>query len=159
MRRGYENASNIVKEVINEVLLPDADHPVADVAPISKAYVDGLNLMFCGLPFFTVASTLAYAFYGLGHRPYPKMTCLDWIRFYAMRIFIALVEALPHALARNPLNRAARRAFFTNSPPRQNECCYEALPDDASSFGGCPASGMIRRHCSFRTSGTKHTQY
>ena len=152
---GYADASNIVKEVITKVLLPDADHPVADVAPISKAYVDGLNLLFCGFPVFSVPSTLAYAFYGLGHRPYPKMTCLDWLRFFAMRLFISLVKILPKPV-HNPLNWATRKVVTNSLKKWESDASESLFPVDFrgfpaskssgdDSYGGCPASGLLRR--------------
>ena len=142
---GEKIADTIIREVIDEVILPDAAHPVPEVSPMSEAYVGGINRVFCGCKVFTVKSTLAYSMDGL-KRPFPKgMTLCDYVRFSGLKICVWLVTRI--SCVRLLLNWGARRTFSPPSLSREemvedSESLESALVDD-STIGVCPASGHI----------------
>jgi hypothetical protein len=147
---GEQVADAIIRQVIEEVILPDAAHPVPEVSPMSEAYVGGLNRIFCGCKVLTVKSTLAYSMDGL-KKPFPRgMTLCDYMRYFGLKIGVWLLATMPGA--RQLLNWGARRTLFpSSSSPGAATGVGEstlkcALIEDPV-VAICPASGhsLLRR--------------
>ncbi len=90
---GLKHADPIVWEIIDQVLIPDNQSPPEEYDEMAEAYIGGLNLLFCGLPFLSVKSSVAYTYYSLG-RKVPSMCICDYIRFYFLRLIIFLMTYL-----------------------------------------------------------------
>eukprot|EP00946_MAST-07B_sp_MAST-7B-sp1_P003069 g3069.t1 len=141
---GESVADAIIREVIEEVILPDAAHPVPEVSPMSEAYIGGLNRIFCGCKVWSVKSTLAYSMDGL-KKPFPKnMTLCDYVRYAGLKAVVWLITLLPGL--RRLLNWGARRSLLNSSASADGrldaggnalEC---ALLEDPV-VAVCPASG------------------
>ena len=87
---GLKYADPIVWEIIDQVLIPDNQDPPEEYDEMAGAYIGGLNLLFCGLPFLSVKSSVAYTYHALG-RKLPKMCICDYIRFYFLRLIVFLM--------------------------------------------------------------------
>jgi hypothetical protein len=104
---GNPTTRNIAQELIDQVLMPDIAHPPADYTRIAAAYIDGLNLMFLGIPVMSVASTLAFTYWGLGHRvPWSGLSLADKCRYLFLRLVALMLVLLPPY--RRSLGRALR---------------------------------------------------
>jgi hypothetical protein len=107
---GLKYSDPIVWEIIDQVLIPDNQNPPEEYDEIASAYIGGLNLLVCGLPFFSVKSSVAYTYYGLG-RKLPKMCICDYIRFCLLRLIVLLIAY--NSPFRYIVNKATERVMKT----------------------------------------------
>jgi hypothetical protein len=119
--RDRTTVTNVLGQIINEVLLPDEANPPDEYAPMADAYVDGLNLLFCGIPVISVKSSLAFSFWtgGYPQSRWPKLTCCDWVRFWMIRITMLCVGALP--FVRTVLSWATKRTLHKQWQEQEKE--------------------------------------
>ena len=88
---GKVTADKIIWEVINKVLLPDAHNPPKEYPEMAGAYIDGLNLLFLGLPILSVKSTLAFSYAALGQKVPPMCLC-DHLRVCLLKLLVCLIS-------------------------------------------------------------------
>jgi hypothetical protein len=91
---GKDNATGIVKDFVNEVLLPAIANPPADYGPMAGAYIDGMNLLALGFPFWSIKSTLAVSFWAFG-APRGRLSTPDLLRYYVLRILLFIASLCP----------------------------------------------------------------
>ena len=107
---------------------------------MSEAYIDGMNLVFCGCRVLTVKSTLAYSMDGLD-KPFPKgMTCCDYVRFVALKIVVCLLSHVE--CVRLLLNWGVRRTLFS---AKTMGSIAESCEEDPI-VAVCPATGHRASH-------------
>jgi len=103
---GNSTAQKIAQELIDQVLLPDVADPPADYSRIATAYIDGMNMLFLGIPVLSVGSTLAFTYWGVG-RSVPRLTLADRCRYLLLRLVALMMVLLP------PYRRALGLALRT----------------------------------------------
>merc|ERR1711976_437672 len=81
---GKPTTAKIVQEITNQVVLPDVANPPPQYSPTAEAYIGGIILSFGGLPVFSVKSTNAMTYWGLG-LPWGPLGFLDTLRFFFLR--------------------------------------------------------------------------
>ena len=143
---------NILNEIINHVLLPDEAAPPPEYNTMANAYVDGLNLIFCGLPIITVKSSLSFSFWTGGYpvSRWPKMKLCDWLRFYALRCVMWCVGMLPFVGLL--LSWAAKRTLLMDDDEEENKSDELSKPlligvtgKKDQKDGACPVTGGMRK--------------
>ena len=92
--QGRATGDKITVELMDQVVVPDYDHPPADYNKMAQAYIDGINLTFGGAPILSVKSTVALDFWVMG-KPVPKMSVADNLRFYQMRLLLLAIGYFP----------------------------------------------------------------
>lgn len=122
---GNPTTRNIAQELIDQVLLPDIADPPADYARIAAAYIDGINMMFLGVPVMSVASTLAFTYWGLGHRV-PRLSLADRCRYLFMRLVALMMVLLPPY--RRSLGRALRATLQSCEACVEREAAVSCSP-------------------------------
>jgi len=122
---GLKHADPIVWEIIDQVLIPDNQDPPEEYDEMAGAYIGGLNLLFCGLPFFSVKSSVAYTYYGLG-RKLPRMCICDYLRFYFLRLVVFLMTYI--SPFRYIVNKATNHVFKTLVYKREEQNVRDLSP-------------------------------
>eukprot|EP00929_Paragymnodinium_shiwhaense_P086687 TRINITY_DN47153_c0_g1_i1.p1 TRINITY_DN47153_c0_g1~~TRINITY_DN47153_c0_g1_i1.p1 ORF type:complete len:429 (+),score=63.16 TRINITY_DN47153_c0_g1_i1:72-1358(+) len=145
---GKEVSDEIVTEIINEVLMPAIHNPPTDYGRISQAYIDGMNMMFMGIPLFSVKSTLAVTYWAMG-LPWRGLSCLDTCRFYYLRLLLLMAGFMP-VMSRFMNWSAARTGLQLPLPPASaagGRCPFTGRSSSAG--GGCPIqpSASSSREC------------
>lgn len=132
---GRPTSDNIVWEVINKILLPDAAHPPAQYLPIAEAYINGINIVALGIPLFSVHSTNAITNWALNKQLGP-LSFFDWCRFYYLRLLLLCLRLVP--FNRKLMNRAVLRSIRTvaSEVSRGGVCPFTGASVRAD--GGCP---------------------
>ena len=90
---GLDEALHISKEVEQHILIPAMKNTPKEFHSMAKALTDGLNLT-SRLSFSSVASVMALA-YWVFEMEVPRLSLLDWFRFWNFRVFALLVYWLP----------------------------------------------------------------
>jgi hypothetical protein len=144
----------ILNEIINAVLLPDEANPPPEYNTMAGAYVGGLNLIFCGLPVISVASSLSFSFWAGGYprTRWPAMTTCDWVRFYGLRIIMWCVGALPFvgtllswAARTSILQGSAAQLDHTDTKQKASNNVSKPLLREYAGSATCPVTGGIRK--------------
>jgi hypothetical protein len=117
---GNPATESIIKEIIDKVLLPDIHNPPPQYSQIADAYIDGINLCCLGVPVMSVASTLAFTYWGLG-APRPRMGFPDQCRYMMLRMMVLMIGLMP------PYRRFLGRSF-TSTLTRLGSGRIEAHP-------------------------------
>lgn len=155
--RGKLVADTIVWEIMSTILLPDIANPPEDYDRIAKAYIDGLNLLTLRIPVFSVKSTLAVVYWGLGIER-GRLGPLDTCRYGFLRLLLLLMGWLP--VCRWFFNRAALASVqqvrhLASSPAGDLQCPFSGVAMGALQrsldHGRCPyasagAQGECRAH-------------
>eukprot|EP00427_Karlodinium_veneficum_P035270 CAMPEP_0169300168 /NCGR_PEP_ID=MMETSP1016-20121227/67469_1 /TAXON_ID=342587 /ORGANISM="Karlodinium micrum, Strain CCMP2283" /LENGTH=343 /DNA_ID=CAMNT_0009392487 /DNA_START=1 /DNA_END=1030 /DNA_ORIENTATION=+ len=144
---GKATSDKIVWEVIHEVLLPDIANPPPAYSHTAEAYIGGLNLIFLGLPIFSVKSTLAFSYWALGLQRGP-LDFADLCRYLLLRIIIIFIGILPPY--RYLLNWSVCRTVLGNHQlhaiPREGRACpfVSTLPaTESASLGHSGEVGAL----------------
>jgi hypothetical protein len=92
--QGRATGDKITEQLMDQVVVPDYNHPPADYNKMAEAYIDGINLGFGGAPILSVKSTVALDFWVMD-KPVFKMSVADNTRYYAMRLLLLAIGHFP----------------------------------------------------------------
>jgi len=91
---GGAYTKTIIRQMIDQVLLPDIANPPAQYSHIADAYIGGVNLAFLGIPVMSVASTMAFTYWGLEVKG-PSLSFADKCRYLLLRLIAVMMWAMP----------------------------------------------------------------
>ena len=90
---GFDEALHISKEVEQQILIPAMKNTPEKFHSMAKAFTDGSNLI-SKLSLSSVASVMALAYWGFD-MGVPRLSFVDWLRFWHIRVIALLVYWLP----------------------------------------------------------------
>jgi hypothetical protein len=102
---------SICKEIENDILIPAMQNPPDMFLPMANAFVDGVNLL-CHVRMHSLEAFLALSYHLMG-RPVPKLSFIDFLRFWFLRLQFLFVKYC--SVGRNLMNRAICLTFDVKS--------------------------------------------